>query len=722
MGYLEDLQVQINNRDFSKFWLLWEEYCTSETVDHEEFAGILKAIKNSEFAKQFGQYVETALPIWELIKDPQESYSILKLLIDLQTSNSPKLAALALEAVQTRYGDKPSYNERLRMVGLRSKDNFQGALANFDLLAHMGNGKFVFHTGGWGAGQIFDLSTVREQVGVEFEHISGRKYFTFANAFKTLQPLSDDSFLARRFASPDALEEYARKNPVDIIKLLLKDLGPKTASEIKEEMCELVIPEADWSKWWQGARAKIKKDTLVDTPESLKEPFRLHKTEVTHEMRLHKAMGGSKGVDELIQTSYSFVRDNPSLIKKADVKNSIKEKLLHALQEPDLSKAQELQLHIFLENSFDHHIEGKAVHKLIEEMQNVEQTLDEVEIIAFKKRLLSLIREHRTDWTQIFLDLLFSAQQSNLREYILKELNQKETRKLLEAKLKELVNNPVLAPDFFIWFFQKITSKESDDLPYSTKEGQGELFEAFLILFSGLDARPELRDLSKKMYNMLSGKRYALVRSLIEGKSLEYINEFLLLVAKCQALTVHDLKILRSLAEVVHPSLNPNKHKKEQAAMEIHTLWTTPEGYQRTKERMQQISTVETVENAREIEAARALGDLRENSEYKFAQEKRHRLQGELKHLAQEIGRARIITSNDISKNEVSVGHKVTVQDPQKQMVHFTLLGPWDADADRGILSTQSKLAQAMIGKKKGETFTFRDEEYKIIDFKSYME
>ncbi len=40
------------------------------------------------------------------------------------------------------------------------------------------------------------------------------------------------------------------------------------------------------------------------------------------------------------------------------------------------------------------------------------------------------------------------------------------------------------------------------------------------------------------------------------------------------------------------------------------------EGYQKIKERVQHIGTVETVENAREIEAARALGDLRENSEY----------------------------------------------------------------------------------------------------------
>ena len=52
-----------------------------------------------------------------------------------------------------------------------------------------------------------------------------------------------------------------KDDPDVLIRVLLKDLGPKTAQEIKDELCELVIPEKDWSKWWQAARAKIKKDT-----------------------------------------------------------------------------------------------------------------------------------------------------------------------------------------------------------------------------------------------------------------------------------------------------------------------------------------------------------------------------------------------------------------------------------------------------------------------------
>lgn len=721
MGYLEDLQAQIANRDFSKFWLLWEEYCTSDSIDFDEFSGILKAVKNSDFARQFGQYVETALPLMELVKDAEEKYTILKLIVDLQTTNSANLAELSIQALKNKYEADPQFNDRLRLVGLRSKDAFQGSISNFDLLAHMKKGNFLFHTGGWGAGQIIDVSPVREQVGVEFENVSGRKDFTFVNAFKTLLPLKNESFLARRFAGPDELEQEARDNPVGVIKLLLKDLGAKTAAEIKDELCELVIPEKDWTKWWQAARAKVKKDTMIDTPETLKEPFKLHKAEVTHEMRLHKAMGKNKGIEDLIQTSYSFVRDNPAMLKKEDVRNSIREKLLDALKQQEVSKGQELQLRIFLEANFDHQIDGKAVHKLIEGLEDVQQVIEEVEIVALKKRLLTLIKEHRSDWSEIFLNLLFTSLPSNLRDYLTKELNQKETRKLLEKKLNDLVAHPLKAPDFFVWFFQKAIDSEQENIPYGDKEGKSHLFESFLILFNALDSRPEQKDLAKKMYNMLSGKRYALVRQMIEGASLDYIKEFLLLVAKCHAFSDHDQKILRSLAEVVHPSLNPNKHRKEQALLNSNVIWTTAEGFLKTKERMEQISTVETIENAKEIEAARSLGDLRENSEYKFALEKRSRLQGELKHLSEQLSRARVITQENIEEDEVSVGHVVTLQDPHGKKVQYTLLGPWDADVEKGILSSQSKIAEAMLGKKKGESFIFREEPYKVLDFKSFL-
>ena len=225
MGYLEEFQAQINNRNFAKFLHLWEEYCTCDIVEVDELDYLLKLIKNSDFAKPFGKVIETALPLWEKIQDPEGKYKIIKHLMDLQITNTPQLAEIAIEQIKKRHENDPHYNDRLKLVGLRTKENFQGALSNYDLLAHMEKGKFVFHTGGWGTGEIVDISSLREQVTIEFENVSGRKHLNYANAFKTLIPLENERFLAKRFANPDKLEQEAKVNPVEIIKLLLSDLG-----------------------------------------------------------------------------------------------------------------------------------------------------------------------------------------------------------------------------------------------------------------------------------------------------------------------------------------------------------------------------------------------------------------------------------------------------------------------------------------------------------------
>lgn len=720
MSYLEEFKVCLANNDLSKFQLLWEEYSQDDKVDVVEFKQLLEAIKSSESAKFFGGMIESALPLWKKIENSDESYEILRLLIDLQTTNSAVLGEEANTALQNKYNEDPHFKDRMRLIGMRTRENFQGALSNYQLLAHIAPGKFVFHTGGWGVGEIVELSAVREQLVIEFELVGGRKDMSFENAFKTLLPIPDDHFLAKRFGNPDLLEKEARNNPLEVIHLLLRDLGPKTAAEIKDELAEWVIPEKDWTKWWQAARAKIKKDTMIETPETLKQPFVLRRAGLSHEERFEKEMHGQKEIDEIILTTYNYVRDFPHILKKEDIKQSIISKLTVLLNEEGLKPSQEFKIYIFLESHLNHNLPNKSVKEFLsrpEIAKNIQEVINDIDIIAFKKRALIFLQEHAENWAETFLFLLDVMQQSPLRDFIVTQLNQENTAALLKKKVEDLLHHPQSNPDLFNWYFQEIMEK--DNLPYANKEGQCIFLEAFLILFNKLENQPEHRDQVKKMYNMLSGKRYALVRKIIEDSSLDFIKEFLLLASKCQTFTDHDIKILRSLAEVAHPSLVGDKSKRSK--IDPHVIWTTEEGYLKTQERIRHLGTVEVVENAREIEAARALGDLRENAEYKSALEKRSRLQRELKELSDLFHKARVITEHDIVTDEVSIGAIINVSDKNGNVSTYTILGPWDADPENNILSFQSRLAQSMIGCKKGDLFHFRDEEYVINEIHSYL-
>ena len=179
---------------------------------------------------------------------------------------------------------------------------------------------------------------------------------------------------------------------------------------------------------------------------------------------------------------------------------------------------------------------------------------------------------------------------------------------------------------------------------------------------------------------------------------------------------------MHSLAEVVHPSLSGLRSTTDDELEEAPIIWTTAEGYQKVKERIEKIATVETVENAKEIEVARSHGDLRENSEYKFAQEKRARLQSELRFLSSQIKQMRILTEADIDTERVSVGCVVDLENPKGEKTSYTLLGSWDADPEKHILSIQSKIAKDLVGLSVGADCKIKNEDWKITGIRSFLQ
>lgn len=720
MAYLKDFRDRIANKNYPSFLQLWEEYCYSDEPEGIELKQVLEEIKNSSLKEPFGKHVERALPLWRQIQDPKVAHEVLRLILDIQTTNSAILAELAYNFLKEKYENTPFFNEKIRLVGLRSKENFQSSIRNFELLTHMKKGNFVFHTTGWGTGEIFDVSLLREELSLEFDLVVGLKTLSFDNAFKTLIPLENDHFLAQRFGNPDGLEKRAKEQPLEVIHSLLRDLGPKTAAEIKEEICDLVIPSKEWNRWWQSTRAKIKKDTKISVPKSLNEPFMLREKELSHEMSLHKALEDKPSIEQTIQMIYSFMRDFSETLKNQEFKDSLNQRLKEALKASDIEDHHILQIHFFLEDLSNIEEPSDIAEKIIKNAPSVAELLKKIQILTFKKRILQIVKKTRADWEKNFLDLLFTVDTNLLRDFILQVLKKESSYDLLKSKLHDLILEPLNYPEVFVWYFQKIIHHGDHELPFSDPEGQNRFFENLLILLDNIEQKVEYRDLCKKIIYLLTSNRFELVRKIMQQATLEDVKEYLLLATKCESLSDHDIKIVHSLAQVIFPSLKAFQ-KDQLIPEEENVLWTTEKGYHHLQNRIKQIATIETVQNAKEIEAARELGDLRENAEFKAALEKRDRLQSELKLLSDQLNRARIITPADVSLDQVGPGNVVKCSDSKQKTLEFTLLGPFDANPEENILSLQSKFAQSMLGKKIGQKFTFQNEDYTITEIGTFF-
>jgi transcription elongation factor GreA len=126
-------------------------------------------------------------------------------------------------------------------------------------------------------------------------------------------------------------------------------------------------------------------------------------------------------------------------------------------------------------------------------------------------------------------------------------------------------------------------------------------------------------------------------------------------------------------------------------------------------------------EVAESLEYAKSLGDLSENAEYHEARDTQATIEDRIAHLEAVLKTAKIVKSH--STDAVAVGSVVTVKkESNSEEKIYTLVGAEESNITAGKISVSSPFGKAIMGKKKGEVFTFNAPSgpitYKVIEIK----
>src|SRR5919112_15710 len=129
----------------------------------------------------------------------------------------------------------------------------------------------------------------------------------------------------------------------------------------------------------------------------------------------------------------------------------------------------------------------------------------------------------------------------------------------------------------------------------------------------------------------------------------------------------------------------------------------TPEGLDALKAELDELETTGRQEMSRRIEAARSLGDLKENAEYHIAKKAQAPLETKILRLSERL-RSAVVVEADASDGTFSFGTTAEVRDLTTDKVHrWTIVGPTEADLRAGKLSSESPVAAALLGLAEGE-------------------
>jgi transcription elongation GreA/GreB family factor len=551
----------------------------------------------------------------------------------------------------------------------------------------------------WGFGRIKTVDTVFARFTIDF-HGKPAHPMDLAFAAESLKPISKDHIMARKAADLDAVRHLAAHH-IDLVKLVLNSFGGKaTTDQIQQVLVPDVISE-DWKKWWEVARREMKKDGHFIVPVKKTESVVYQAKETSLQDRLLQDFRAAKGLKAHVAVVAEILKAIADLKDKAAAATEV----LAALN-PEIATHQRTQPAVALEAIFvrDELAEAAGLTPAAGEISAAQVWLQEGVKLGALLESVPAAKHHRAlesyktanpeHWHDALLHAL-NMVSAKLAKEMAGILNSSGKLPLLKETVARLINQHAASSELLLWFGKERTEDFVDILG-------PEVFRAMLTAM-------ERDQFNEKRSNRLRDfilEDQQLISELTATADIEVIKD---LTRALQLSPVFDDMDKRSLlARLVkaHPavqSLITGDQTRQESALLVS--W---ESLERRQVEYRELVDKKIPANSKEIAIARSYGDLRENHEYKAAKEMQKVLLRNKDELESQFNRARGMNFANAKTEVVGPGTIVLVTDlSTNQVESFTILGAWDSDPDKGIISYLTPVAMALANRKVGEEVEF---------------
>lgn len=135
-------------------------------------------------------------------------------------------------------------------------------------------------------------------------------------------------------------------------------------------------------------------------------------------------------------------------------------------------------------------------------------------------------------------------------------------------------------------------------------------------------------------------------------------------------------------------------------------IYLSQEGKQKLEEKLHYLVETERPQVVERLKIAREFGDLSENAEYDAAKNELARVTGEIEQIEAQL-KVAVIYESAAGNNVVTMGSKIKVYDhDMDEEVVYTIVGTAEADIVNNMISNESPVGKALLGKKLGEVVT----------------
>lgn len=676
MTDLADIEGLIELEEFDPIEDRWLEHLADQPTDHEFFGGVAQALAAADERDRANFLIDL---LEDHIRESDDWETRLELLrfLDWRYPNAAELHADILDTLRRLYEGSPSLEGLIDKVGLlRAREDIPKSWSKVERL----RGLLQFEVGtpvwmeGKGAGRVTEVNLALNNFKVDLEHHPGLRV-GFPAAAKLLQPLPSGHILQRKLEDPDELLRLKGESPGELLLMLLRSYPePRTAGEIRRVL-NGIVSDQEWTSWWAAAR---KHPQILSVGSGSRQRYSWAASDAEAVDSMARDFEGAEPRQKI-----ELFRRNAS--RSSELKAAMLDDLQRLVEESWTSDpATALAIALTLHKGAAPAAEGISPTRILSDHPLPADLISGLEDRALREQAILLLPTCRADWGGAFRTLLGREEDSRLLSLLAQSMTDEEGEQL-QAFIDDLISKPQSMPAAFLWLAE---NAESESL-----FGDRNPLRLIQLIISALHW-PEFKAFRVRLTKLFEtgGPLPHLLSRLNPEKAIQAETAI-----ERAALEDYLREPLITALHLRFPDLRPDQ--------EI-PLYATGPAIESRRQELKQLLDEEIPANRRAIEEARAMGDLRENFEYKSARQRHEYLSARVEALKGDLGRVRAFDPAGIDTSEVRVGSRLELETEDGDPHSLAVLGPWESAPEQGIISYDSELGQSLLGSKVGDVVT----------------
>ncbi|MBQ7619145.1 MAG: transcription elongation factor GreA [Treponema sp.] len=582
---------------------------------------------------------------------------------------------------------------------------------------------FVFHRS-WGVGKI--VKAKNDNLTINFGKKSGIHEMSLKMAVDALKPLNKDHiWVLKATKTRDELVKMVKEDKAGTLKTIIKSFDNACDfKRIKAELVPSILENKEWTSWNNAAKKILESDsTFGVNPDDISQ-YTVRDHEISSEEKYNNEFKAQKLFFARIDIIMKFVNDDAT-DKDSDLFSDMYQYFTGFLKTVTRATTQVVAAYLTVQK-IGRLIPARAYPckytfaQIYGDLDNPRETYEELKDTkntSLKADFLANIKL-LPEWQDEYLKLFPTVLKKEMLAQVAESGGNDKLKKFTSLCFEDYKDFRAAILFLFENCQEDSWYKESG---VSYEKQLIALLNIIELCFREINSHVNTTENKKiqKQAETLLFTNNALSNYMFSNGDENTVTKMYTLVDDIRDLAPKIKTTLRNKILEKYPDYKFRTTEEKSSAPK--GMLVTAAKLEEKKALAEQIQKVDMPANAKEIGEARAQGDLKENAEYKAAKEHQHYLTVTLTKLQEELARAVVFDPTTASTAVVSFGTKVTLfnKDTNQNEV-YTILGPWESDPDKGIISYMSPRGNALLDRKQEEEFSFTINDsqynYKVVN------